>query len=231
MPAIADPSHERFAQEYVALGCRRSMIKAAARAAGLDIGNKIYPIVNSPVVIDRIRELTTEIFGDLGISARTTFEEIARIAYVDPGELFDENGDLKPISELPPGVRAAIASIDVEIRWEGRGDDAVPITVKKIRFWDKQTALGLLARHFKIVGDEKEGINALAGELANRLAAARARRKAREDAPLVEEVKSAIEDATVIEQPAALLSPLPAMVPVTAEHDDDDALWKPNPTA
>ncbi|MBK7017562.1 MAG: hypothetical protein IPH39_18880 [Sulfuritalea sp.] len=63
--------------------------------------------------------------------------ELARIGLFDPGELFAEDGSLLPIKNMPPEVRAAIASIEVE---EIDADGKVIGRVKKVKLWDKNSA-------------------------------------------------------------------------------------------
>ncbi|MBK9351395.1 MAG: terminase small subunit [Sulfuritalea sp.] len=71
-------------------------------------------------------------------------EELARIGLFDPGELFAEDGSLLPIKNMPPEVRAAIASIEVE---EIDADGKVIGRVKKVKLWDKNSAADKLLRH------------------------------------------------------------------------------------
>lgn len=97
------------------------------------------------------------------LTADRILHEMYSLANVDPNEVFDENGDLKPIKDIPLEVRKAIASIEVEAIYEmegkGRNRHKVEIgQVKKIKFWDKGRAQENLAKHLKLfVDDEKAG--------------------------------------------------------------------------
>ena len=55
-----------------------------------------------------------------------------------PGRLFDEEGTLIPVHKLPPEVRAAIASIEFDVETG---------SVKKLRFWDKNSAIEKAMKH------------------------------------------------------------------------------------
>jgi hypothetical protein len=71
-------------------------------------------------------------------------EEIARVAFSNPKRLFDESGELKPLHELGDDDAAAIASIENEELYEGTGKDRERTgTVKKLKLWDKGSALEL----------------------------------------------------------------------------------------
>ena len=50
-------------------------------------------------------------------------EEFGRIAFLDIGEAFDEQGNLLPIRQMPEGVRRAISGIEYEDIFSGRGED------------------------------------------------------------------------------------------------------------
>ncbi len=88
-------------------------------------------------------------------------DEIRDLALLDPIELFAVRNKrdgtitckLKAIYEMPPRVRACIASMKVKTvnlkAGDGEQDEIV-----EIKFWDKVKALELCARHFKWVDDK-----------------------------------------------------------------------------
>lgn len=83
-------------------------------------------------------------------------------AEVDVLDLFADNGDLKPLSEIPPHARRAIASIEVEQRtenvWSEDEGDLVPVLVrvKKIKLVDKKGATELLGKWKKMFTEKVE---------------------------------------------------------------------------
>ena len=85
------------------------------------------------------------------ISPKTVTAELARIAFFDPRNLFDEFGNFLNISAWPPELTRAISSIDIQVN--ARGD-----TVKKVRFWDKVRAREMLGKILKMF-DEKPPTN------------------------------------------------------------------------
>ncbi|MGH8674174.1 MAG: terminase small subunit [Burkholderiales bacterium] len=229
MPQLDNPMHERLALEYVALGCRKTAASEAARAVGFSGSmTAVYTLLHHPAMQERIRELTGEIFIELGITAKRTFGEIARIAYADPGEMFDASGNMLPLHKMAPEVRAMISSMDFETTMRGRGDDAYPVHTVKVRLWNKLEALSILARHFKIVDNDKQGLDALAGQLATMLREGRTRAQAHRRASL-----DNVSDAAIIEPetPASRARALPAavpsrvMLPPEQEIDDEERIW------
>lgn len=191
MPALDNPALETFAQHYAT---HRSTPLAAA-ASGLPA--HVRPS-ERPEVVARVQEIWGLAMATSNITPERVMRELERIAFQDIRPIFDSDGNLKPIHMLDDDTAATIASVDVEVKWQGKGDDMVPVTTKKVRRVDKMAALNVLARHFKIVGDDNEGINALASALADRLKSARNRVFARD-----------VEDARIM-NPPRLLPPSPA---------------------
>lgn len=95
-----------------------------------------------------IQELRREQQEKLGISQDRVLQELARMAYVDPGEMYDEFGCLKPINEMPEDVRRAIASVETKEIFEQDGKKKKYVgDNKKVLLTAKEKALEMLARH------------------------------------------------------------------------------------
>lgn len=88
----------------------------------------------------------------LKISAERVLEEIAKLAFYDPRDLFDERGNLHPITQLDDISRAAIAGLDTE-----RRDTKCSRTiVTKVKLADKGQNLERLGRWLKLFTDRVE---------------------------------------------------------------------------
>lgn len=72
--------------------------------------------------------------------------EVAKIAFADPTALVDDDGDVRDIKDIPEALRGVI-SIETNKAYG---------TTMKIRAADKITALGILAKHLKLLGDTME---------------------------------------------------------------------------
>ena len=72
--------------------------------------------------------------------------EQARIAFLDVRSLYNDDGSLKPLSDMSADARACIASIDVEKRIAGNGDDVEVFIVKKVKLHSKAAALESIGR-------------------------------------------------------------------------------------
>lgn len=94
---------------------------------------------------------------EAGITAARVMAETANVAFGDIRLLFDENGNLRPLHELPAEVAAQLAGVDVEELFEGSGKERSQIgVVRKVKRWDKVKALELLGKRLKLWTDRAE---------------------------------------------------------------------------
>ncbi len=164
--------HRRFALEYL---IDRNATQAAIRAkfSRKTAGSIGCQLLKRPDVRAAIDEEMQRINEDATLKAHEISRELSRIGAIDSTSIYNEDGSFKKISEMPEDVRRAISSIEME---------SIPITkhrpaldkkgqpipgkteevtefvqrIKKISFWNKNEALGLLARHRKMLTDKHE---------------------------------------------------------------------------
>lgn len=84
--------------------------------------------------------------------------ELTRLLTVDITQAFDAAGSLKPIDQIPEDVRRCIAALEVSEVWglNLEGDRIQTGVLKKIKFWDKNKATELLAKHLKMLVEKTE---------------------------------------------------------------------------
>jgi hypothetical protein len=81
--------------------------------------------------------------------------ELLRFALLDVGQAFGADGRLLPLQDMPEDVRRAIAGVEVEELFEGRGEDRKQVGwVRKVKFWDKPRGLELLGKHLGMFADK-----------------------------------------------------------------------------
>jgi phage terminase small subunit len=217
MPALDNPKYEEFAQAYVAL---KYNAEAAVRAAG--INDNAENLLCYRGVLARVKELQRPLLRRYQITADRTMMGLARVAYVDPRRMIDpETGGLLPIDQMDEDVAGAIKGFKVRTEYENDGYEIdlatglpdknrpkrIRVVTTEIKLNDRVPALTVLAKHFKLVNDEGDGLNALANVLSDRLQAARRRRAPAvdviENTPRPREVNHArIDNADVQAEPA-----------------------------
>lgn len=194
---VATDKRAQFARFVVRYG-DATRAALAAGYARTSAGN----LMQDQRVIDEIERLQATAIQSSDITAQRVMKELARIAFSDVRNAFDENGHLKPIHELSDDEAAVITGVEYETTARvvkrktpeydlvtgeeiaSVGDvEILQVRTAKIKRADKNTALSTLAKHFKLVNDEGDGVNALANALADRLKGARRR------VDLVEEVQ------------------------------------------
>lgn len=94
----------------------------------------------------------------LEITAERVLQELAKLAYFDPGMLYDAQGNFKPVHLLDDMTRAAVASVDVEeTQTTKAGKPVVKTRTSKVKMADKGQNLERLGRHLKLFTDRVEG--------------------------------------------------------------------------
>lgn len=201
MPRLDDEQEEAYCRVFV------SCWNVAKTAKTINMGiDNAYHVSVRPRIRKRIKELNEMNLREADITAKRVLLELARVGFSDIRKIVDADGRLKALVDLDDDVAASISGIEVEQRMESEmiedlasGEKTqrfTPVVTTKIKRSDKVAALNILAKHFKLVGDEGDGVNALASALADRLDAADRRLAQRQ--PLQE-----IEDARIIDNDPA----------------------------
>lgn len=139
----------RFCDEY--LTCFN--VTQAATKAGYSPKNKSAASVSGwrlmqdervqAYLAARLRRISDK----LEVTTERILLEMARVAFSNPRDFFNEDGSLKRLEELSEDASAVLSSIDNEELFDGVGAERTSIgSVRKIRMWDKVAALDKLAK-------------------------------------------------------------------------------------
>jgi phage terminase small subunit len=128
----------------------------AAEKAGYANPNSGHQLIRNSKVKRYLQAQSDRLAEKFAATKERIIQELCRIAYLDPAELFDENGKLRPIHEIPPETRAAIAGVNVTKNQEGE-------IVSKIKLVDKTKALEMLAKYQKLFSDAPVTVNPYRG--------------------------------------------------------------------
>lgn len=150
---------ERFCEEYPSdLNATRAAKDSGFSAkSAAQIG---YQLLHKPSVLRRLQEIQLSRMRALEVKGDQVLQELARIAFFDPRPAFGDDGSLKPIRQLPDAMAAAISSVEIEERFQGVGETREQVGfTKKVRFWPKVEALGLLGKHLRLFVDRLEVVD------------------------------------------------------------------------
>lgn len=149
-----DKQSALFCRHYVATGFDK---KEAARLSGLSIrsiwgANGVW---YRPGVPEAIQYLLDQCAKKYEITADRVIREIAEIAFVNIGDAFNDEGELKHIRDMPRSLLSAIESIDVKTEsLDIDGENSKLVSIAKIKFHDKLNALDKLARKLNLFADD-----------------------------------------------------------------------------
>ena len=73
------------------------------------------------------------------------FREMARIGFADTTQVFDDEGNFRPVKDWPVSLKRAIAGFEVVRRNLTSGDGHTD-EVLKVKFWDKPKSLEQMAK-------------------------------------------------------------------------------------
>jgi len=92
------------------------------------------------------------------ITADEVLTELRYISKQDMADIYDKDGNILPIPQMPEHIRRAISSVEFEDGPQVDADGVVigPPRVKKIKFWDKNKGLETTARHLRMLVDRVE---------------------------------------------------------------------------
>lgn len=127
-------------------------IEAGYKDQGKENGNKVHTVLKRPHVQQRVDHYRQMAAAKLDIRAERVMAEMAAIAFVDPIDVFNVDGEgrltVKSLEEVPPWARRAIASIKEKTSIIGGGGDDDPIETHEIevRFHPKILALNSIAK-------------------------------------------------------------------------------------
>lgn len=156
---------QAFVKEYLV---DQNAYQAAIRAgyAATTAHSQSHVMLEMPEIKELVTKALIKQADNLDLSPEKVLKELAKIAFIDPRVIFDDNGELKPLSQIPKEARACIATIDKSYDKHGN-------VVKKVKLVSKIDALDKLGKHLKLFNDTVD-INITVG-LAERIAAARNR--------------------------------------------------------
>lgn len=149
-----NPKQTRFVEEYL---IDLNATQAATRAGySSDTARSIASeLLTKPDIQDAVQEAQRVRSERVGLNAADVLAELKKLVHCDPRRLFDREGNLIPIHELPDDIAAAIAGVEVEERMVGKDEDAVLVRTRKVRLTPKMPAIDSAMKHLGVAGADK----------------------------------------------------------------------------
>lgn len=141
-----------FAHKYVENGFNATQ---AAKDAGYSaktayvIGSKL---LDDPETWAFIQGLTEDLMREAHMTAGELVRLISMRATLDVSQLYEKDGSLKLMSDIPEDIRRSIQYMEVVELFEGSGDQKHAIgLLRKVKLTDKDKNAEILAKHLGVI--------------------------------------------------------------------------------
>lgn len=149
---------ENFCQAYIRIGNKSKAYCQAydiPQEKAMSAATRGARLANNPVVIARIKQLKEEAQARNNISLDELIQTLAAMIRFDITDLYDENGGLKNLKDLPKETRQMIQQLDVsEVYTRSVKDRELIGYTKKVKTYSRLDALEKLMKH--LGGYEKD---------------------------------------------------------------------------
>ena len=152
-------AHRRklFVEAYIANGCNATQAAISAGFSQKSAYSQGQRLLKHVEIQQLLRNRQNEIAQKFELTTESVIAELAKIVHCDPRRLFDAKGALLPLKDWPDEVAGAVASLEVEELFVGRGDEKVSIgATKKLKFWDKNSAIEKAMKHLGLFERDNE---------------------------------------------------------------------------
>jgi phage terminase small subunit len=147
-----------FALEYLANGHNATKAAIAAGYSGRAAASQGSENLRKPEIAAFLRSQMAPRVARLELTADRLEAELARVCFFDPATMFDKDGRLLPVPEMPEDARRALHGFDVETMLghvvdptDGKKKAIEVGTVTKIRLPSKVDALHLGMRRLGLL--------------------------------------------------------------------------------
>lgn len=138
--------HARFVSAYLENGMNATEAAITAGYSEKTAASQGSRLLKNAEIARKVAKGAAKLVEDLDYSAARTLKEVARVAFMDPRSLFNEDGTAKKLDELDDNIAAAVAAFEVDK--DGR--------LYKVKFCDKNGAHDKLMRYHSLYKDKSE---------------------------------------------------------------------------
>lgn len=144
-----------FAEAYLANNMRGDLAAISAGYAIAGAKRRAVAMLARPAVQKLIRDRQAELAKAHRLTTDSVMAELSKIVHADPRKLFDDKGTLLPIRQWPDDMAGAVASIEVDELFDGKGKGRKHIGyTKKVKFWDKNSGIEKAMKHLGLFAED-----------------------------------------------------------------------------
>jgi phage terminase small subunit len=159
-PEVQRANHmeQIFVREYLTNGCNvtRAAMRAGYEAEPSMAAARGMALLRKQSVKYEIALAMSEHMYQYNVTQDGIIQELAAIAFFDPKDLFDNDGKMRDVHDMPQQARKALLSFDQEMLFEkGEGGEKMIVgQTRKLRFHSKEKALELLTKLMGLYTDK-----------------------------------------------------------------------------
>lgn len=171
---------QRFVVEYLLdLNATQAAIRAGYAKKGAK--DQAYQLMQNPEILAAIKAAMEDRTKRIKVDADYVLQRLVEIDQLDLLDILEDDLSLKPLKQWPKAWRQYLVGFDLAEMFEGQGKDRDMVGIlKKIKWPDKVRNLELLGKHVT-VNAFKEQVELKVTGLADRMAKAKERVRARTD--------------------------------------------------
>lgn len=165
-PDVLTIKEENASQAYIRLGDKSAAYREAYSCSNMKpetINRRAFDLFNKGKIKARIEFLQSEIVERNKVTIDEVVENLADMLRFDIGELYDDQGRMKPLKQIPKSARLMISSVETE---EVKVRNSVVGITKKVKIFDKLGAIEKLMKHlggYKVDNEQKAPLIQISG--------------------------------------------------------------------
>lgn len=144
------PKQEAFCQAYVRLGDKSAAYREAydtSKMAPETVNNSAYKLFDNGEITARIEALQQDIKRRNDVTIDEVVKTLALMLRFDISQLYDENGRMKNIHDIPLEARLMIQELNTEELYSGGREKELIGFGKKVKTYSKTDAIEKLMKH------------------------------------------------------------------------------------
>jgi phage terminase small subunit len=133
----------RFVNAYIANGGNATEAAKTAGYSHKTAGSQGQRLLKDVEIASQIAERAREIADKYRLTPELAARSIVQELSFDPAKLYNEDGSLKPITDLDEDTRMALVGIE----FEQLGSPTAPVFVRKVKWASRASARDALMKH------------------------------------------------------------------------------------
>lgn len=129
-----------FVESYLSNGGNATQAAIAAGFSPNAAAQQGHRLLKHVQVSAQIEQRRATLAQKYELTTESVIRSLAQAIHFDPRKLYREDGTLKPVTELDDDTAMALAGVEVTETMSGRGEDAVPLVTRKVKWLDKNAA-------------------------------------------------------------------------------------------